>query len=190
MRIPSSAMNVTDRIIRKYPDFYLKCNKFTRQTTEQSDKRCDALRTMTKKYNGNARTGGLARNCAVSPFRRYFSSPPPLKADHSRIQETRYHVSPHQRNLEYFQFPTVHNNERVYAILVDESRGPQPPIKDNHAESHTDSGEIGRRMHTTPRRKRKVASTILYHWIETLVQLQKSEFNSYCTYCYPSISFL
>lgn len=31
------------------------------------------------------------------------------------------------------------------------SRGPQPPIKDNHAESHADCefGEIGRRMHTT-----------------------------------------
>lgn len=29
------------------------------------------------------------------------------------------------------------------------SRGPQPPIKDNHAESHAASGEIGRRMHTT-----------------------------------------
>jgi len=120
MRIPSLAMNAADRIIRRRADFYLKCNKFARQT--QSDKGRDALRNMTKKYKRKW-DGGASH--AIAPFRRYFSSPPPPKADHSRIQETRYHVSSHQRNLEYFQFPTVHNNERmlirVCAILVDEA---------------------------------------------------------------------
>lgn len=150
MRIPSSAMNVADRIIRRRADFYLKCNKFTRQTPEQSDIGRDALRNMTKKHKRKCWDGASR---AIAPFCRYFSSPSPPKADHSRIQETRYHVSPHQRNLEYFQFPTVHNKRASVDTSVRDSRrrsrGPQPPIKDNHAESHTASGEIGRRMHTT-----------------------------------------
>lgn len=112
-----------DRIIRRRRRLLFKMQQIHAfRPPEQSDKGCDALRNMTKKYKRKYRGGPGGASRAIAPFRRYFSSPPLPKADHSRIQETRYHVSPHQRNFEYFQFPTVHSNETSVDTNARESR--------------------------------------------------------------------
>lgn len=74
MRIPPTAMNASNRIIRRHPDFYLKHNKFARALAHSSgehergnDKGRDRItRNTTKKYTNKSAPSGMGRFEGVS----------------------------------------------------------------------------------------------------------------------------
>lgn len=161
-----------------------------RQTPEQSDIGCDALRNMTKKHKRKCWDGASR---AIAPFCRYFSSPSPPKADHSRIQETRYHVSPHQRNLEYFQFPTVQQRASVDTSVRDSRRRKPRPAAANKGQprriAYCFRWNRSSHAHDVNEKSQPRYCPIGLKRLSNYKNPNSNHVYSYCTYCY-SVCFL